>query len=84
MIGRLVSKNVRTVYEKKVLRITVDIPFKEAKDATLDGRDLLAYLDHRVDKPIGLKLTTLEDEGMSLDDHGGEPDIEEIDIDELL
>jgi len=63
MIGNLKSKEVRTVRDRKVLRVTLDFPLGHAKECAVDGRELLPYLDSRVGEDIGIMFSTLEDEG---------------------
>jgi hypothetical protein len=68
MIGELKSKEVRTVRNQKVLRVTLDFPLEHARDCTVEGRELLPYLDGKVGENIGIRFSTLEDEGqMTLD-----------------
>jgi hypothetical protein len=63
MIGELKSKEVRTVREQKILRVTVDVPLSRAKEQSIEGVDVLPYLDSRVGGLIGFRVHTLEDEG---------------------
>lgn len=63
MIGELKSKEVRTVREQKILRVTVDVPLGHAKSQSIEGVDVLPYLDSRVGESIGFRVHTLEDEG---------------------
>jgi len=69
MIGTLKSTEVRTVYDKKVVRITVDVPFKTLLDASIGKKDALDYLQQRVGKHIGLDVTMLEDQDQDVLEH---------------
>lgn len=71
MIGKLVSKTVRTVYEKKVVRITVDVPYDRASHLDIGEEDMLRWLDQNVDGEIGFGITTLEDQDQEviMEDH---------------
>lgn len=66
MIGKLVSKAVRTVYDKKVVRLTIDFPYREMEVRDMDSEDMLAWLDNRVDEEVGLKIQALEDEDQNV------------------
>ena len=63
MIGKLKSKEVRTVRQKKVLRVTLDFPLSDARNHVVDDRELLPYLDSRVGENIGVNFTVIENEG---------------------
>lgn len=68
MIGTLKSKEVRTVHDQRILRVTVDIPLGHARSQTVGERELLPFLDDNVGDEIGFNFTTLENEGqMTLD-----------------
>lgn len=71
MIGRLVSKNVRTVYNKKVVRLTVDLPFDRVEAQEMNDSEMLRWLDKRVDSEVGFDITTLEDQEQDviMEDH---------------
>lgn len=69
MIAKLVSKNTRTVYDQKVVRLTVDVPYRTLNGATLEGKDALKYLDQRVDKHIGMDVTALEEQNQDVIDN---------------
>lgn len=60
MIGILQSKNVRTKYDKKICRLTIDVPYYAIKKRDVDGVDALEWIDQRVGGEMGLELTTLE------------------------
>lgn len=72
MIGKLVSKTVRTVYQKKVVRLTIDVPFDRVQSDDIDEEDLLEWLDNNVDSEIGFEVTALEeqDQDVIMEDHG--------------
>lgn len=74
MIGKLKSKEVRTVREQKILRVTVDVPLGHAKEKSIDGNNVLPYLDNRVGESIGFRIHALEDEGQMTLDMGVEDD----------
>jgi len=61
MIGELKSKETRTVHGDIVIRLTVDIGFKDAEKRLVGESDLLAYLDHNVGNDIMLNIEALED-----------------------
>lgn len=65
MIVKLQSKDVRTVYSRKVVRLTVDVPFHVMQEGTIDGRDALEYLDVNVGNSIGITITALTDQNQS-------------------
>ena len=65
MIGTLKSKEVRTVRDKRVLRVTVDVPLGHARSRMVGDNELLPYLDHKVGEEIGFNITALENEGQT-------------------
>jgi len=60
MIGKLVSKNTRTKHQKKVVQLTIDVPYSQAKTELVDGDDLMEFLDVRVGDEIGFDITALD------------------------
>jgi len=62
MIGQLVSKNVRTVYDKKVVRLKVDFPYYALTSLFVGDTEAMEWLDQRVGGELGVELTTLEDQ----------------------
>lgn len=62
MIAKLVSKAVRTVYDKKVVRLTLDIPYNRIESDKIEGDELMKWLDNRVDSEISVSIGVLDDE----------------------
>lgn len=62
MIGKLKRVSVREVYQKRVVRVEVDVPFKDIKERNMDDDDLMEWLNHRVTHHIGFDLTTLDEQ----------------------
>lgn len=62
MIGKLKSKNVRTVHDKKVMRIRIDVPYQEVKGGKVDGEGVSEWTENKVGDLIGFEFTALEDQ----------------------
>lgn len=62
MRGTLTSKETRTVYGEKVVRIQVDVDFDEIEKIEEGGQDLLRWLDNNVDSDININIGPFEDE----------------------
>lgn len=62
MIGKLKSKNVRTVRDKKVMRLQIDIPYQQTKGTEVDGEKMSNWTERRVGELVGFDLTALEDQ----------------------
>lgn len=60
MIGQLQSKETRTVYEEKVMRLTIDVPFSQLTDKELEQEDMLRWLDSRVGGSVGFSIAALD------------------------
>lgn len=69
MIGKLKSVNVRTVHEKKVVRVTLDFPYNQLDLSNIDSDSVLQWLNKRVDNEIGVDFLALtETDQEALDD----------------
>lgn len=66
MIGQLKKFVVRTVYDKKVCRVQIDIPIDQVRKAEVGGQDFIKFLEQNVDKEIGVKIGGFEDEEQEL------------------
>jgi hypothetical protein len=62
MIGKLISKTVRTVYEKKVVRLTIDFPYKEMESGLVDEDEMMEWLDNKVGSEISMEVQALADD----------------------
>jgi len=62
MIARLVSKAVRTVYDRKVVRLTLDVPYDRMESDKIDNEEMMKWLDNRVDSEISVSINTLDDD----------------------
>lgn len=62
MLANLISKNTRTRYDEKVVRLTFDIPYQEARTRVIEGEDLMEFLDIRVGSQVGLRIVPLDEE----------------------
>lgn len=62
MIAKLVSKAVRTVYDKKVVRLTMDVPYDRMKSDKIDNEEMMKWLDNRVDSEISVSINALDDD----------------------
>lgn len=62
MIANLISKAVRTVYDKKVVRLTLDVPYDRMESGKIDGEEMMKWLDNRVDSEISVSINTLDDD----------------------
>lgn len=62
MIGKLKRVSVREVYQKKVVRVEIDVPFDDVKGREMDDDDLMEWLNHRVTHHVGFNLTTLDEQ----------------------
>lgn len=65
MLGKLKKKAVRTLKDKKILRLRIDIPWEELDKADMDEEELLLWLDSRVDEKVSLKLGPVEDDNQT-------------------
>ena len=75
MKGELSKKSTRTVYDEKVVRLQVDIPFEAIEEAEEDGQSLMEWLDLHVDREINFNLGPFEDDGqVALSSLAGEAD----------
>lgn len=85
MKADLARKSTRTVYGDKVVRVELDIPYEEIKEAEKEGQSFLEWLDNKVDREVSFTIGPFEDE-----DQTGLPELEkkakevmEADKDEL-
>lgn len=63
MKAELNSKEVRTVYGSKVVRLKIDIDYSEIEDAEVEDGDILKWLDNKVDGDVEFRIGPFEDEG---------------------
>jgi hypothetical protein len=62
MIGKLISESVRTVYDKKVVRLTIDFPYEQMESGLVDEDEMMEWLDHKVGSEISLEVKALADD----------------------
>lgn len=63
MRAELKKKSTRTVHEKKVTRVVLDIPYDEAKMAEDKDQDFLSYLDANVGSRVSVTVGPFGAEG---------------------
>lgn len=66
MEAELKRKTTRTVHGEKVVRLRLDVPYQEVKEAERAEQDMLEWLDTNVDSSIMLQLGPFEDGDQSL------------------
>lgn len=62
MNGELNRKTTRTVHGEKIVRVRIDVPYDQIKEAEGDDQDLLKWLDAHVDREISFSIGPFEDE----------------------
>lgn len=60
MMAELKDKAVRMVYQQKVVRLKIDIPYSSFNGKRIDEEDALKFLDQRVGDSIGIRISTLD------------------------
>lgn len=62
MIGKLKKVSTRTLRNKKVTRLRIDIPHKRLKESEIDEEDAIKWLSNNVDSEIGIGIGALTDD----------------------
>lgn len=60
MMAELKDKSVRMVYQQKVVRLKIDIPYSAFNGKRIDKEDALKFLDQRVGDSIGIRIAALD------------------------
>lgn len=62
MIGKLKKVSTRTLRNKKVTRLRIDIPHKTVQDKDIDDEDAIKWLANNVDSEVGVSIGPLGDD----------------------
>ncbi len=71
MKSELHSVETRTVYDKKVTRVTLEIPYGSVEGECVDGEDLIDWLNNNVGTDIRVSLGPFGDEDQTKLGDGG-------------
>jgi hypothetical protein len=62
MKGNLKRKETRTVYEEKIVRLTIDISMDEIESSEGERQDFLNFLDVKVGRDVSVDIGGFDDE----------------------